>query len=312
MGLLVDETAIMNPSEILAMQRRTFLQTSGAAVAALLARPVAALPQARRYVKTIGLQLYTLRNQLEVDVPGTIGAVRDAGYHQVELMRVVGGEPVYQAAIDAGLRVTSAMIDWQTLVHPEREGVPSLDQTLEVAARQKLQYLVIPYVARGSRETVAQWSSLARRANRAGAACRQANVQLCYHHHSFEFEKLDGERSGWDVLVRELDPELVRFEIDTFWAAIGGVDPVKLIQELGTRVAQLHLKDLPSGTPVIYDEGQVPREAFQAVGAGSLDWPAILQAAEAAGVAQCHVEQDHAEDPLASIRQSIRYLQSLA
>ena len=86
------------------MHRRNFIQATGAGLAALLARPAWALAAGGPYLKTLGLQLYTLRNQLAEDVPGTIKAVADAGYHQVELMRVVGGEPVYRAARTTGSR----------------------------------------------------------------------------------------------------------------------------------------------------------------------------------------------------------------
>ena len=269
------------------------------------------MPNDSQYVKEIGLQLYTLRNELAEDVPGTLKAVADAGYYQVELMRVVGADDVFKAARDAGLRVTSAMIDWLTIVSPEKEGVPSFKETLDVAVEQKLKYLVIPYVGKGNRETVDQLKQLAQRANRAGAICRKAGIQLCYHHHSFEFAKLTGGETGWDVFVREFDPELVKFEIDVFWATIGGMDAVATIKGLKGRVAQLHLKDLLKGTPTIYDEGQVPKDAFQEVGDGTIDWSAILQAGEFAGVAQCHVEQDQSPDPIASIGQSINYLKKL-
>jgi hypothetical protein len=163
--------------------------------------PCSCSPAQHPYLKTLGLQLYTLRNQLAEDIPGTIKAVADAGYYQVELMRVVGGEPIFQAARDHGLKVTSAMIDWKTLVSPGEEGTPSFQETLDVAQRQKLEYLVIPYVGRGHRETADQLKTLARRANRAGEACRKAGIQLCYHHHSFEFAKLPSGQTGWDVFV---------------------------------------------------------------------------------------------------------------
>ena len=170
---------------------------------------------------------------------------------------------------------------------------------------------MIPYIGKGSRETVDQLKTLAQRANRAGEACRKANIQLCYHHHSFEFAKISGGQTGWDVFVQEFDPKLVKFEIDVFWAAIGGNDPVETIKSLKGRVAQLHLKDLLKGTPTIYDESKVPKEAFKEVGNGIIDWPAVLAAGEAAGVAQCHVEQDQSPDPIVSIGQSMKNLKAL-
>ena len=293
------------------MQRRNFLRTTGAGLATLLTRPAWASPANSPYLKTLGLQLYTLRNQLTEDVPGTIKAVADAGYYQVEPMQVVGGEPIFECAREHGLKVTSAMMDWKTLVSPGEQDVPSFQKTLDVAVAQKLKFLVIPYVGKGHRETADQLKMLAHRANRAGEACRKAGIQLCYHHHSFEFAKLPSGETGWEVFVQEFDPALVKFEIDVFWAAIGGLDPVETIRQLKGRVAQLHLKDLLKGTPIIYDESKVPKEAFQEIGNGIVDWPAVLNAGEFAGVTQCHVEQDQSPDPIASIRESIRHLKSL-
>jgi sugar phosphate isomerase/epimerase len=280
-------------------------------MAALFHKPSVALPSDHRYMKTIGLQLYTLREQLEQDVPGTIKAVADAGYYQVELMRATGVEEIIAAARDNGLQITSAMIDWKTLVEPRAPGVTSPAETLDSAVTNDLRFLVIPYLGKGYRETADQLKRLAQRANRAGERCRQANIQLCYHHHSFEFEKLASGQTGWDVLVSEFDPQLVKFEIDVFWAAIGGLDPVKTIKQLKGRVAQLHLKDLLKGTPTIYDESKVPAEAFQEVGNGIIDWPAVLKAAEEADVVQCHVEQDQSPDPIASIGESMSNLKQL-
>ena len=293
------------------MQRRHFFQAADAGLAVWLTRPAWALSVNNSYLKTLGLQLYTLRNQLAKDVPGTIKAVADAGYYQVELMRVIGDEPILQAARDHGLQVTSAMIDWKTLVSPAEPGVPSFQETLDVAVEQKLKYLVIPYIGKGHRETADQLRVLARRANRAGEACRKAGLQLCYHHHSFEFAKLPDGVTGWDVFLQEFDPGLVKFEIDVFWAAIGGLDPIATIRGLKGRVAQLHLKDLRQGTSTIHDESKVPKETSQEVGDGTVDWAAVLAAGQFAGVIQCHVEQDQSPDPIASIGQSIRHLKSL-
>lgn len=293
------------------MRRRTFLQTTGAGLATLLARPLWAMPADNPYLKTIGLQLYTLRNQLAQDIPGTLQAVADAGYYQVELMDVVTAQEVFKTARDVDLQVTSAMMNWETLVKPGQQGVPSFQETLDIAVEQKLKFLVIPYVGKGSRETVDQLKTLAQRANRAGAACQKAGIQLCYHHHSFEFKKLASGTTGWEVFVQEFDPELVKFEIDVFWATIGGMDPVKTIKSLTGRVAQLHLKDLLKGTPTNYDESTVPKDAFQELGDGIIDWTAVLKAGREAGVTQCHVEQDQSPDPIASIGQSIKYLRQL-
>ena len=97
------------------------------------------------------------------------------------------------------------------------------------------------------------------------------------------------------------------FEIDVFWVRAGGKDPAELIRNLKGRVSQLHLKDLKRdvNTPTY---GSVPNDAFQELGDGVIAMAPVLDAALAAGVEHCHVEQDQSPDPLASIRQSIGFL----
>jgi sugar phosphate isomerase/epimerase len=294
------------------MRRRTFLQAAGAAaITAAWGEGVDASPNTNPYLKTIGLQLWTVRNQLKEDLSKTLKAVSEAGYYQVELMRTLDAEPVLAAAKDNGLCVSSAFIDWRTIAQAGKKGVPTFDTILEAAVKHGFRYLVFGYVGKGSRETADQLKVLAERANKAGEKCRAADIQFCYHNHAFEFEKLPGGKSGFEVFQEEFDRELVKFELDVFWAAIGGWDPVKTLLDLKGRVAQVHLKDLAPGYGTIYDESKVPHDAFREVGSGTIDMKAVLKAAQATGVAQCHVEQDQSPDPIKSIAQSVKYLRRL-
>jgi sugar phosphate isomerase/epimerase len=144
--------------------------------------------------------------------------------------------------------------------------------------------------------------------NKAGEICRKHGVQLCYHHHSFEFDPAGGKRP-FDTLVERFDPKLVHFEIDTFWLKIGGEDPAAMLRRLKGRVSLVHLKDIARGTAIEYNEGKVPREAFKEVGNGELNWPDILKACEETGVRHYIVEQDWwPGDPLESLKQSIAFL----
>lgn len=293
------------------MRRRTFLQTTAAAtLLAGVTKPTFGLPSTHPYLKTIGLQLWTVRNQLAEDVPTTIAAVADAGYYQVELMRVLDADTVLPAIHDNGLTVTSAFIDWQAIGVPG-EG-PSFAAIVEKAHEIGLKHLVFGYIGKGHRETVEHFQRHAERANRAGEKCRQAGIQLCYHNHSFEFAELDGDRAGWDVLVDEFDKELVKFEVDVFWVAIGGRDPIAAMRPLKGRISQVHLKDLKQGTAVEHDEGKIPPEAFQELGDGVIEMRRVIDVALECGAEQCHVEQDQSPDPIASIKQSMGYLRRVS
>lgn len=266
----------------------------------------------QRYLPALGLQVWTVRQELEKDLPGTLRAIREAGYAQIELMRTLNARDFVAPARELGLGITSAFIDWTSLAQPTPDSAADLTRTLAVARELSLKYLVFGYLGKGGRETIAQMKRHAAAANAFGRECRDAGVRLCYHHHAFEFAPLeDGRTTGWQVLVQELDPQFVQFELDVFWVAIAGLDPVQMLRDLRGRVAQVHLKDLAAGTPVIFDESAVPPDAFKEVGAGRLDWHGILAACAATGVDQCHVEQDQSPDPLASLAASHAWLRRL-
>jgi sugar phosphate isomerase/epimerase len=114
-----------------------------------------------------------------------------------------------------------------------------------------------------------------------------------------------------EVLMQETHKDLVGLEMDAFWVSVGGNDPVELLKKYSGRVPLMHLKDKPAGMPVQYNES-VAKTDFKEVGAGSLDFAAILRAASAAGVKHYFVEQDQTPgDPLVSLGQSFDYLRRL-
>lgn len=267
---------------------------------------MAAHAPTQRYLPALGLQVWTVRDQLERDLPGTLRAIRAAGYAQIELMRTLNARDFLPVARELGLGITSAFVDWEAVAKPD----PLAQAAHVTVARETgLKYLVFGYLGKGMRETVAQMQAHAASANAFGRRCRDAGLQLCYHHHAFEFAPLDdGRTTGWEILVQELDPPLVPFELDVFWLALAGLDPVRTLHDLRGRVAQVHLKDLQAGTPRLFDEHAIPPAAFKEVGAGCLDFRAILEACAATGVAQCHVEQDQSPDPLASLAASCAWL----
>lgn len=298
------------------MKRRTFIQaTAGLSVAALaahLARPLWAMPKHSQYLDSLGLQLWTVRKQMEQDSQKTLQAVADAGYKQVELMDVSEGVEIAKQAKKVGLNVASGFINWQSICKPEVKGVPSIDEIIATGKEIGLEHLVFGYIGKGSRETVDLMKAHAKATNELGKKAADAGMQVCYHNHSFEFEKIDGNTTGFDVLMEEFNNDLVKFELDVFWTKVGGWDPLETMKKLDGRISQIHLKDPKEGTAVIYDEGQVPAEAFQECGDGSIDMGEVMELASTIGAVYCHVEQDQSPDPIASIGQSIAHLKSLS
>ena len=290
------------------MRRRTFLASLGAAAVNLPMKSSWALTADRPFSDSLGLQLWTIRFQLEKNPQRALQAVADAGYDQVELMDVTESEKFAGISKDLGLKMTSAFINWNTIVNPTADDTPSMEQNIEAAKKLGLKYLVFGYIGKGYRESADQFKAIADASNRAGEMCQQAGIQLCYHNHSFEFLPLPGQQTGFDIFVERFDPKLTQFELDVFWLQIGGLDPAKTMQRLKGRVCQLHLKDLLEGTPVIYDEKAVPHETFKELGAGIVDLDSVLKVAQEIDVAQCHVEQDRSPDPLKSIGVSMNYM----
>lgn len=290
------------------MNRRQFLRNT--AWAALAAPSLAgALEADNLYRRNIGLQLYTLRNELGKDTPGTIKAVAAAGYKQGEMFGFPNCDAVIAASRECGLGLNSSHFEWDSVVNPKDDAYSDFQRILEKAVKVGLTHLVIPYLADKNRQTLDDYKKVAAHANRAAALAKKAGIQLAYHNHAFEFEPKAGGKRGFDVFMAEFSPEM-QFEIDAFWVKVGGVDPLELLGKLKGRVSQVHLKDLKAGVP-IPSFGSVPNDAFQELGDGIIPTEPLLAASKAAGVKHCHVEQDQSPDPLASIRQSLAYLKGL-
>jgi sugar phosphate isomerase/epimerase len=293
------------------MKRRTFLRS--AAVSSLALTPasqvLAALAPDNKYRQNIGIQLYTLRGPLAKDPAGTLMAVAEAGYKQVEPFGFPNCQPLIDGAKAAGLALNSSHFEWASVVSPKDAAMSDFQKIVEKAKEVGLSHLVIPYLADGERRTLDDYKKIAANANKAAELAKAAGIQLSYHNHAFEFEPKDGGKCGYDIFMEEFG-ENMKFEVDVFWIKVANHDPAELITKLSGRVSQLHLKDLKAGLK-LPEYGTIPQDAFKELGNGIIPMEPIIAAAEKAGVVHCHVEQDQSPDPMASIKQSISYLGKL-
>lgn len=242
-------------------------------------------------MKPVGLQLYTLRKPFAEDPVGTLERIRTTGYDEVEF-----AAPLDMDVAPLAARMREIGLDCPS-VHV---GLPDLndrpDRVLEVARSLGCRFIVLPFVDPNTadwRAVLAQAQAFARRA--AGEGFR-----FCYHHHHFEFDASRGYRP-FDVLVGESDPSLLFFELDVYWLKTGGEDPAAMIRNLAGRVKLLHLKDA------------APDGSMTDVGAGVLDFPALVAAGRAAGVEHFFVEHDVPPKPYwPSVEASLGYLRGLA
>ena len=258
-------------------------------------------------MKNIGCQLYTLRSVIDAQPKTIFDQLRGAGYGEVEAVR--GNLPkIWEALKASKLKPVSLHIDTRLFTVEQDK----LSAALDDAKAKGFKYVVCPYIAPADRGGVEVIKKLADTLNKAGAKCKAAGTQLCYHNHAFEFEPVAGGKGTLlDVLMESTDPALVGLEFDIMWAAVGGVDPIMVLNKYKGRVPLLHVKDLGPNITVRFNE-KVPKEAFKEAGAGILELPKILKAANEAGTKHFFVEQDQTPgDPMVSLKQSIAYLKKL-
>ena len=279
--------------------RREFLQ------AASLAAALGASGHAAQ-LKTLGVQLYTVRSVLPHKPRETLDAIRAIGYQEVEAT-YAGLDDLWPALQASGLKPVSIHLDSQSVT----QGNPDdLSRIFDRLKQRGFTYAVFPYLPEPERGGIDVIRAIAEKLNRAGEKCRAAGMTFCYHNHAFEFATEKGA-TLFQVMLDSTDPKLVAFELDVFWVSVAGRDPAETIRELSGRLPLLHLKDKAEGTAVMYKES-VPPTAFKEVGSGVLDWPTVLRAAAAAKVAHYIVEQDQTPgDPVDSLRQSFGYLSKL-
>ncbi len=258
--------------------RREFGKTMAAASAVL---SFGSFSRATEEPLPIGIQLYTVRDLTRENFKDTLKRVADIGY------------PAFEFAGYGGMQAKELKTFLDELgvqACGTHEGFNSISEDTEAVIEFNKaignKYIVCPsmphLVRKGSAEMV---KDFANDLNVVGYKLKKAGMQLCYHNHSFEFEKRDG-KTIFDLIFENSEPDLVQVEIDLAWAVQGGADPVKIMDKYPTRVPLLHVKD-------INKEGKlVP------VGEGVVPFKKIFRKAKEIGVDWYIVEQDRSERPI--------------
>jgi len=279
--------------------RRTFLGAVAAGAAAatgLRGRALAAGPSK----PPLALQLYSLRAQLEKDVPGTLARVRGWGFDEVETYGAFGAEIAPQLKA-AGLGVCAMHIGWDRL----RQDMPGVLRDADAVGAGTIINPNLPHAAPyATREEILAAAALFRGWSK---ACRAAGKRFAYHTHGQEFAPAP-EGTLFDVLMRESGAD-VGIELDVYWAAFGGGDPVAVMKAHPGRVWFTHLKDMARGTAPLSPDAHRD-EAKVVLGRGQLDIKGIVAAGPAAGVER-HVIEDESADPAGQIPTSVAYYRAL-
>ena len=242
----------------------------------------------------VGLQLYTLREELEQDFEGTLRKVAELGYSGVEFFNYFGrtAEQVKALLQETGLVALGAHRPYDAMLNDTEQ---EISYNLEIGNRN----LIVPFLTEEQRN----WEEVAANLRLIGDKCKARGAVLSYHNHDFEFtEQVEG-RTAFDYIFDEVPAEQLQVEMDTCWVYYGGYDPVEYINKYAGRLPIIHLKDLKKredGSPetVVLGEGEV-------------NLPAIIEAAAAAGVEWAVVEQDFcSRDPLASVTDSLNWIRT--
>jgi sugar phosphate isomerase/epimerase len=280
---------------------------------------------AARLERPLGIQLYTVRSTLPKDPAGVFRKLASIGYREMEgrLAQVEGHFPLLS---ELGLQWVNWMIPtsavtgnwdlWQGFMNRAAakmkasappEPRQSLSEIIEIAKRHGVRNLGISYLIPEERAKLQQ---VIESANRAAEQCQRAGLTFYYHNHAWEFQGAPGKRP-FDLLSNGLASN-VKFEIDVFWASLAGQDPAQVLSSCKGRVLSVHLKDIAREAPIGFSELDAPHEYFKDAGDGRLDWPALLRAANGAGVRHYFVEQDYpAGDPVESAAKSYRFLRQV-
>ncbi len=265
--------------------RRNFIKNSGLAVVSVLALPSLAFNMNK---KEIGLQLYTLRDELQKNVKDVLEKVASAGFtivetygfsikdqfwglSAIELKKILDENNL--KAISSHYGIGSFLADGNTT---------ELEAAINAAKILKSKYLTIPWVDPPFRSNIDDYKKIAARLNEAGRMCQKADIKLAYHNHDFEFENYN-RISGYDILLKETDQDLVYFEMDLYWVVRSGKDPLQLFRENPGRFKMWHVKDMDKLKPVLNTE----------VGSGSIDFKPIFKEAKLAGMKYFFVEQEN-------------------
>lgn len=237
----------------------------------------------------LSVQLYTVRDHLTQDLPGTLQKIKEIGFDFVELAGFYDrSASEWKILLDSlGLKASGAHIGLL-----EMEADP--EKVSQDAKTLGLDTVIIPWI--GADLYGDGWDNFALRVNSVAQKFSAFGVAVAYHNHDFEFAG-----GGFDKFYSASDPSIVFAELDLAWVSIGGEDPVAWVDKLGPRVRFAHVKD--------YDKSKTPQ--WTPAGQGVMNFDAILPALEAAGTRFAVVELDESPgDPLDAVAQSYAYFVS--
>ena len=294
------------------MNRRTFLENS-VATALLTSLPSRAFASASHEIHKIGVQLYTARDAMKSDVPGTLAKIAAIGYKEMEFAGYFGHSPEDISALlkKNGLTSPSTHVGYDVVE-------TKLAESIATAHTIGQTFIVCPWIDEKIRTTADGWKKVVDTFNKAGEACKKAGIQFAYHNHWWEFEpdKALGGKFAYDYLLESTDKNNVKMELDLCWISVAGQDPVAYFKKYPGRFPLVHVKDmkaLPKVTPkqlAAFDMKPI-EEGMTSVGDGVIDWKRIFASADVGGIKHYFVENDFPKEAFGNLAASYTYLAKL-
>jgi sugar phosphate isomerase/epimerase len=244
----------------------------------------------------IGVQLYTLRDDMQKDMEGTLRKAAALGYEGVEFAGYFGMEAgaLKKLMDEIGLKTIGSHVSLQSM---RKDLQAEIDYVKTLGAK----YIICPYVADEDRGSAEVWKRTFAELETIGEEAVKQGLKFLYHNHAFEFDvQVDG-RFAFDAMYASTRPESVQVELDVCWVQFAGQDPLAYIHKYAGRLPLLHFKDFTK------DENQ--KLVTLELGQGDVDLKKVIQAAAGAGVEWLIVEQDSCQKPpLVSVENSLNWI----
>lgn len=260
-----------------------------------------------RIRRPVGLQLYTLGEDVGKDLDRAFLQLVEIGYRHIELPQLYGKKPadIRAAADRAGLAISSVHISAYSIggslsISSDAQSIADLLHTLGASetvlpmSRMPPSFKIPadgnyePAMVRAFAEADADhWKRTAELLNERALALRPHGIRLSYHNHNVEFVPI-GKSTGWEILAGATDPALVTFETDIGFLGAAGIDPVAFLRRYRGRIRLVHVKDIKATTKINHALEMDPA----VIGEGKFDWARILPEAEKAGAKYYYVEME--------------------
>ncbi|HEY0109939.1 MAG TPA: sugar phosphate isomerase/epimerase [Fibrella sp.] len=282
------------------MSRAEFLKTSALALSIpLLTR----FDAQAKPIRNVGLQLYTLRNELSKDPDAVLKRVAEIGYKEVETFGYSNGKFFGKTPQEFKAQLKSLGLTSPSGHYMPNQLKNGWDKIVDDAATIGQKYMACAFLMPDERKKADDYKGFAELFNKSAETCKKAGIQFVYHNHDFEFKPVDGQL-GYDIILKGTDPKLVKMELDLYWTIIAGKDPVELFKQHPGRFPLVHMKDI----------AKTEKKEFAEVGTGSVDFQRILNASKIGGVQHYFVEQDAVAKgtPMEAIAVSFKNMQKLS